>query len=162
MEKYMDNLQQSMKYSLVLGLAGAVILPVSFEIYANIWQALGYVLIGIWSVVSGLKFSSLKFREAFVGMFCTIAYGGIFGFLLYLLIHPVIKNALEKKSVYFQLSLSQEAGFVLYAFVIMLCMFVVWTAKTAILSAFRKMAKNREKTGEYIENAFDDEKEENK
>ena len=158
----MENLQKSMKYSLIFGIIGAILVPLTFEIYANVSRGIGLFLLGIWTVTAGIKFSALKFKEAFIGMTCTVAYSGILGFIFYVLIHPAVKKALEKNSVYFQLSLSEEAYFVLYAAIIMLCIYLVWIAKTAFSSALRKLISNREQTGEYIENAFNDEKEDNK
>ena len=75
----MPDIQKSMKLSLAFGLSGAVILPVLYEVYANISAAAGLVLIAVWAVCAGAKFSALKFKEAFMGMVCTLAYAGILG-----------------------------------------------------------------------------------
>ena len=64
----MPDIQKSMKLSLAFGLSGAVILPVLYEVYANISAAAGLVLIAVWAVCAGAKFSALKFKEAFMGM----------------------------------------------------------------------------------------------
>ncbi len=60
----MPDIQKSMKLSLAFGLSGAVILPVLYEVYANISAAAGLVLIAVWAVCAGAKFSALKFKEA--------------------------------------------------------------------------------------------------
>ena len=143
----MPDIQKSMKLSLAFGLSGAVILPVLYEVYANI---------AVWAVCAGAKFSALKFKEAFMGMVCTLAYAGILGVICYIVIHPKVSDMLNRRSVYFQLSLNQQAYFVLYAVLISLCMFLVWGGIFGVKKAIERFRLNREKTGEYIDKAFDD------
>lgn len=152
----MPDIQKSMKLSLAFGLSGAVMLPVLYEVYANISAAAGLVLIAVWAVCAGAKFSALKFKEAFMGMVCTLAYAGILGVICYIVIHPKVSDMLNRRSVYFQLSLKQQAYFVLYAVLISLCMFLVWGGIFGVKKAIDRFRLNREKTGEYIDKAFDD------
>lgn len=152
----MPDIQKSMKLSLAFGLSGAVILPVLYEVYVNISAAAGLVLIAVWAVCAGAKFSALKFKEAFMGMVCTLAYAGILGVICYIVIHPKVSDMLNRRSVYFQLSLKQQAYFVLYAVLISLCMFLVWGGIFGVKKAIERFRLNREKTGEYIDKAFDD------
>ena len=152
----MPDIQKSMKLSLAFGLSGAVILPVLYEVYANISAAAGLVLIAVWAVCAGAKFSALKFKEAFMGLVCTLAYAGILGVICYIVIHPKVSDMLNRRSVYFQLSLKQQAYFVLYAVLISLCMFLVWGGIFGVKKAIERFRLNREKTGEYIDKAFDD------
>lgn len=152
----MPDIQKSMKLSLAFGLSGAVILPVLYEVYANISAAAGLVLIAVWAVCAGTKFSALKFKEAFMGMVCTLAYAGILGVICYIVIHPKVSDMLNRRSVYFQLCLKQQAYFVLYAVLISLCMFLVWGGIFGVKKAIERFRLNREKTGEYIDKAFDD------
>jgi hypothetical protein len=152
----MPDIQKSMKLSLAFGLSGAVILPVLYEVYANISAAAGLVLIAVWAVCAGAKFSALKFKEAFMGMVCTLAYAGILGVICYIVIHPKVSDMLNRRSVYFQLSLKQQAYFVLYAVLISLCMFLVWGGIFGVKKAIERFRLNREKTGEYIDKAFED------
>ena len=156
------DLQRSMKLSLIFGLAGAVLVPFLYEIYANVSTAAGLFLVAAWTVFVGIKFSFLSFKEAFLGITCTIAYSGILGFVCYIIVHPAVQNVLEKNSVYFQLTLQQQAYFVLYTIVIFLCMYVIWLAKFGVQCAIGKLKNNRDKAGEYIDNAFEDEKDEQK
>lgn len=152
----MTDIQKSMKLSLVFGLSGAVIMPVMYEMYANVSNAAGLVLIAVWAVLAGVKFSAVRFREALVGMVCTLAYAGILGVVCYVLIHPWVSRTLSQRSVYFQLSLREQAYFVLYAVLISLCMFIVWGGIFGVKKALERFRLNSEKTGEYINNAFDD------
>ena len=142
----MPDIQKSMKLSLAFGLSGAVILPVLYEVYANISAAAGLVLIAVWAVCAGAKFSALKFKEAFMGMVCTLAYAGILGVICYIVIHPKVSDMLNRRSAYF----------VLYAVLISLCMFLVWGGIFGVKKAIERFRLNREKTGEYIDKAFDD------
>ena len=59
------DLQRSMKLSLIFGLAGAVLVPFLYEIYANVSTAAGLFLVAAWTVFVGIKFSFLSFKEAF-------------------------------------------------------------------------------------------------
>ena len=152
----MPDIQKSMKLSLAFGLSGAVILPVLYELYANISAAAGLVLVAVWAVCAGAKFSALKFKEAFMGMVCTLAYAGILGVICYIVIHPKVSDMLNRRSVYFQLRLKQQAYFVLYAVLISLCMFLVWSGIFGVKKAIERFRLNREKTGEYIDKAFED------
>ncbi|WP_294586774.1 hypothetical protein [Ruminococcus sp.] len=152
----MPDIQKSMKLSLAFGLSGAVIMPVMYEVYANISAAIGLLLIAAWAVYAGARFSVIRFREAFVGMICTLAYAGILGVICYIVIHPRVSDMLGRRSVYFQLSLKQQAYFVLYAVLISLCMFIVWGGIFGVRKAWERFRLNSEKTGEYIDKAFDD------
>ena len=109
-----------MKLSLTFGLTGAVIMPVIYEIYANISQSGGLFIAGIWVLFIGIKLSSLSFKEAVIGITCTIAYTAILGFVAYMVIHPAVTKMLMKRSVYFQLSLKAQFQFVAYCFWIFL------------------------------------------
>lgn len=152
----MENFRKAMKYSLIFGLIGAVAVPLLYEVYANVSTAVGLVLMCVWVVCAGIKFSGLSFREAFVGITCSISYTGILGFVIYVLIHPAVQNLLMKNSVYFQLTYQQKFRFLLYAAIIHVSMYVLWLVRFGITCAFRKLKSNSDKTGEYIDNAFSD------
>lgn len=155
----MDNLKQAMKLSIIFGFIGAVLMPLIYEIYANISAAAGLFLAAVWVIFAGIKFSALSFKEAFMGITCTIAYSGILGWVCYLFIHPKIVDMLISRSVYFQLTLQQQLYFVLYSFLIFMCMYLVWIVRFSLAKAVAKLKSNSEKTGEYINNAFSDENE---
>lgn len=152
----MENLNRSMKLSLEFGLSGAVLLPVIYEVYANISTSIGLFLVAAFACFAGVKFSALKFREAFVGITCTIAYSGILGWVCYLFIHPRVVDMLLKKSVYFSLDIRQQLYFLLYCFIILVCIYLIWLVRFGLHKAMEKFKSNSEKTGSYIENAFDD------
>ena len=158
----MDNMQKSMKYSIIFGLCGAVILPFIYEIYANVSSTFGILLWTGGIIFAGVKFSSLDFKEAFLGITCTIAYSGIFGGIFYMFIHPKIMDFLINRSVYFQLTLKQQLTFIGYIFFISIVMYVIWAMKFLAKRTFAKLKNNSEKAGDYIENAFSEENEENK
>lgn len=155
----MDNFKRAMKLSMIFGFIGAVLMPIIYEIYANISTAIGLSLAFIWVIFSGIKFSSLSFKEAFMGITCTIAYSGILGWICYLFIHPRIVDMLISRSVYFQLTLQQQLYFVVYCFLIFLGMYILWIVRFSLAKAIAKLKSNSEKTGEYIDNAFNDENE---
>lgn len=154
------DLNKSMKYSLIFGLAGAFTLPFIYEMYANISSALALGLLGLGVIYAGVKFSRMKFKEAAVGITCTIAYSGILGGVWYMIVHPKIQESLIKRSVYFQLTVKEQLYFLLYSFLILLGMFAVCGLCLGIKGTAAKLKSNGEKAGEYIDNAFDDEEEE--
>lgn len=153
----MLDLRRSMKLAIGFGLTGAVLMPVLYEIYANISAGIALVLVLIWVLFAGVKFSSLTFKEAVIGITCTIAYSGILGFVCYFLIHPAVMKLLVKNSVYFQLGIRSQLLFVAYCFFIFLGMYLVWLIRFCGRKTLEKFRSNSEKAGEYIENAFDDE-----
>ena len=153
----MLDLRRSMKLAIGFGLTGAVLMPVLYEIYANISAGIALVLVLIWVLFAGVKFSSLTFKEAVIGITCTIAYSGILGFVCYFLIHPAVMKLLVKNSVYFQLGIRSQLLFFAYCFVIFLGMYLVWPIRFCGRKTLEKFRSNSEKAGEYIDNAFDDE-----
>lgn len=156
----MLDLKRAMKLSLIFGLSGALLMPVIYEIYANVSQNVGLTMAGIWVLFIGIKLSSLSFKEAVIGITCTIAYTAILGFIAYMVIHPAITNMLMKRSVYFQLSLKEQFRFVIYCFWIFLGIYGIWVTRFALAKAIAKFKSNSEKTGAYIDNAFNDEDDE--
>ena len=152
----MDNLQKSMKYSMIFGIVGAVLMPVVYELYANVSQTFALLLWTSGTVYCGIKFSSHSFKDAFLGITCTMAYSGVLGSICYMIIHPKIKDFLMRRSVYFQLGLKEQAMFFMWIFLIMLLMYVIWAVRFAIVKTASRLKTNSEKAGEYIDNAFSD------
>lgn len=153
----MKDLPRAMKLSLIYGLIGAALIPFLYEFYANISRTGALVLVGIWAIGVGLKFSSLAFKEATVGITACLAYTGILGLICYVIIHPAIVSFLEKNSAYFLLSLKEQSLYVLYVAIILACMYIVCYAKYGIVKAISQLKGNSEKTGQYINDAFNDE-----
>ncbi len=155
----MDSLKRSMKYSLIFGICGSVVIPVIYEIYANVSKDLGLLLFSAYVITAGVKFSPLPFKDAALGMICMAAYSCVLAIPAFLLIHPWIKQMLEKRSKYFQLTFSQQLRFVILILLIFLLMFLVWAARAGFKKAFEKFRSNGEKAKGYIDNAFDDSEE---
>ncbi|MBQ8966217.1 MAG: hypothetical protein IJ063_06570 [Ruminococcus sp.] len=145
-----------MKLALCFGLTGAVLLPLLYEVFANISSTVGLVLVAGWVLFAAVKFSGLSFKEAIIGITCCIAYSGVLGFVCYLAIHPLVVNTLVKHSVYFQLSYRAQLVFVGLCFLIFMGMYLVWLVRFACRKTIEKFRSNSEKAGEYIDNAFDD------
>ena len=79
----MLDLRRSMKLAIGFGLTGAVLMPILYEIYANVAGGLALIMVLGWVLFAGVKFSALTFKEAVIGITCTIAYSGILGFVCY-------------------------------------------------------------------------------
>ena len=152
----MTDLRRSMKQAIILGLTGAVLIPVLYEVYANISTGGGLLLLTAWFIFAGIKFSGMSFKEAFIGIICTLAYSGVLGFVCSLAIHPAVMEMLVKRSVYFRLGLQGTIGFVVYALVISLIMYIIWVIRFFARKTIEKFRSNSEKTGQYIDNAFSD------
>ena len=152
----MPDLRRSMKLSIGFGLTGAILLPIFYEIYANISTSVGLFFVLCLVIFAGVKFSALTFKEALIGITCTIAYSGVFGFVCALAIHPAIMKMLINRSVYFQLSPKQMLLFVTTCFFLYTGMYLLWVLRFALQKVIAKFKSNSELAGSYIENAFDD------
>ena len=152
----MKDIQTSMRLSLIFGLVGAVFLPVIYELYANVSRPFAIFLILVYSITAGFVMSSLKTGSALLGITVCIIYNAFFGMLAYIIIHPAVQHFLNSHSQYFQLSLSEYAGFLLYTALILLCMYLVCFVRKCVGMAYSKFKANSDKTGSYIENAFSD------
>lgn len=152
----MDSLKRSMKYSLIFGICASVVIPVIYELYANVSADLALVLFAIYVITAGVKFSPLSVKDAMLGMTCTLAYGGVLAIPAFLIIHPWVRGMLEKRSKYFSLTFGQQLRFVIYILLIFLLMYLVWAARAGFKKAFEKFRSNSEKAKGYIDNAFDD------
>lgn len=154
----MDSMKRSMKYSLIFGICGSAVIPVIYELYANVSKDLALLLFACYVIFAGVKFSPLPFREAMLGITCTVAYSGVLSIPMFLLIHPWVKSVLEKRSKYFRPALSEQLRFIIMTALIFLLMYLVWAARAGIKKAFEKFRSNGEKAKGYIDNAFDDTK----
>ncbi len=152
----MDEMKKAMKYSLVFGICGSVVIPVICELYANISKDFALFLFACYIVFAGVKFSSLHAKEAMLGMTAMIAYSGVLAIPVYLVVHPAVKSMLEKRSQYFQLTFQQSLRLIIMLALTFLLMYLVWIARAGINKAAAKFRSNSEKTKEYIDNAFDD------
>ncbi len=153
----MPDLRRSMKLAICFGLIGAVLLPVLYEIYANISTTVGLFFVICWVLFAGVKFSALTFKEALIGITCNIAYSGVLGFICALAIHPAAMKLLISRSVYFQLGLKEKLMFVTTCFFLFMGMYLLWVIRFALRKVMEKFRSNREMAGSYIENAFNDE-----
>lgn len=152
----MLDLRRSMKLAICFGLTGAVLMPVLYEVYANISSGIGLLTVLGWVIFVGVKFSGLTFKEALIGITCTIAYSGILGFVCYFAVHPAVMGMLEKHSKYFSLGLQAQLVFVTYCFFIFMGMYLLWLIRFCVRKVIEKFKSNSDSAGEYIENAFDD------
>lgn len=153
----MKDFQRAMKLSLAFGLCGAVLLPLLYECYANISRTAALVLIGAWALFTGLKLSALDIKAALLASAAELIYTAGLGFVVFVLIHPAVVRSLEKNSKYFFLTLKEQGVFVVYAFALMLLVFVACIAVWGIKGAVRRIRDNNELAASYIENAFDSE-----
>ena len=156
----MDEMKRSMKYSVILGICGAIAIPLLYELYANISKDGALVLFAAYMLFAGVKFSSLRAKEALVGITAAAAYSVILALPLFMIVHPRVKSFLTRRSKYFSLTFAESADFFAKIALMLTIMYLVWAARAGFTAAFKKFRSNGEKAGSYIENAFDDSKEE--
>lgn len=156
----MECMKRSMKYSLVFGICGCFVIPVIYEIYANVSRDIALWLFAAYVLAAGVKFSGLPAKEAFLGITCTVAYSSVLAIPAFLLVHPRVKSMLEKRSKYFALPFREQVRFLIAAALIFLLMYLFWLTRAGFKKAFEKFRSNGEKAKGYIENAFDDSKDE--
>ena len=103
----MDTMKRSMKCSLIFGICGCAVIPVLYEVYANVSKDVALVLFALYVVAAGVKFSPLPAKDAMLGITCTIAYSGVLSIPMFLIVHPWVRDMLQKRSKYFALSFSE-------------------------------------------------------
>lgn len=153
----MDDFKKTMKYSLIFGLSGAVVIPLFYEIYANISRTVGIVLVAVWAVTAGIKLSSQKLSHAIPGTTACLGYTGILGIVCYTVIHPAVTDFLNSHSEYVLLSLDEQARFVLYTALIGLGIYILCFFRRGIINASNRIKRNGDKAAAYIKDAFADE-----
>ena len=120
----MDTMKRSMKYSLIFGICGCAVIPVLYEVYANVSKDVALVLFALYVVAAGVKFSPLPAKDAMLGITCTIAYSGVLSIPMFLIVHPWVRDMLQKRSKYFALSFSEQIRFVVMFALIFLLMYL--------------------------------------
>lgn len=152
----MNDVQKTLKYSLVFGLTGAVIIPLFYEIYANISKTIGLLLVAVWVIAAGVKLSSEKLKYGILGATACLAYTGVLGLVCYTVIHPAAVSFINSHAGYIQLSLEEQAWFLLYAALIGLCMYFICFARRGLMKAVSLIKGNGDKAAAYIQDAFTD------
>ncbi len=150
------DINKALKIAVICGIAGAVFVPVCYEVYANISRNIACFLLLAAACAVGVRLCVNKLSSAllaFVTMFVMEAGLGIVGFMI---IHPAIKSYLSDHSKYFYLGLADSARYFVNAALIQLVIPAILIAKAAFLTAFKKLKENSEAAGKYIDNAFDD------
>lgn len=144
-----------MKYSIILGVIGSVLVPLLYEVYANIGRGFAILLLFVWAAVCFVRLMHFEFKESLLAITCTIAYTAILGIVMYVVIHPAVQGFLEKNSKYYYLTLKEEAAFFAFAIGVMLLLYLLCIMKLIIQMSIARLEEISEKSGEYIENAFD-------
>ena len=152
----MKDFQRAMKLSICFGLAGAVLVPLMYECYANISRATALFILAGWAVFIGIKYSLLSHRAALLAASAGLAYTLGLGLIFYILIHNAAVSLLEKNSKYFYLTLKEQMLWWLYAVLIILSAFAVMFFVWGIQYAARRIKSNNERAADYIANAFDE------
>ena len=149
------DLKKPMKYSIILGVLGSVLVPLLYEVYANIGKGFAVLLLFVWAGVCFVKLMRFPIKEGVLSITCTIAYTGILGIVMYVVIHPAVQSFLEKNSKYYYLTLKEEAAFFGFAIGVMLLLYLMLFMKVIIQRSVARLKEISEKSGEYIENAFE-------
>ena len=84
----MDSMKRSMKYSLIFGICGSAVIPLIYEMYANVSKDLALIFFAVYILTAGVKFSSLPAKDAMLGMTCTVAYSSVLAIPMFIIIPP--------------------------------------------------------------------------
>ena len=152
----MKDFPKAMKLSLCFGLIGAVLVPLMYEVYANVSHGVSLFVLAGWAVFIGVKYSFLSRKAALLAGAAGMAYTFGLGLIFYIIIHNAAVAMLEKNSKYFYLTLKEQMLWWLYAVLILLSAFVVMFFVWGIKYAVRRIRSNSERVGDYIANAFDE------
>ena len=149
------ELKLPMKYSIILGVIGSALIPVLYEVYANISRGFAVLLLFVWALICFIKLMRFPTREGMLSITCTIAYTGILGIVMYVCIHPAVQSFLEKNSKYYYLTLKEELLFFAFAIGVMVMLYILYFARVFLIKSIARLKENSEKAGEYIDNAFE-------
>lgn len=152
----MKDFKKAMKLSLCFGLAGAVLLPLMYECYANISRTAALIILAAWAVFIGIKYSMLSHRAGMLASSAGLAYTIGMGLIFYIIIHNAAVSLLEKNSKYFYLSVKEQLMWWLYAVLILLSAYVVMLFVWGVQYAAKRIKTNNERAADYIANAFDE------
>lgn len=152
----MTNIQKAMKYSLIYGFIGAVLLPLIHESYANIGKTFSLLVLALLVLAMTVRLSRFSFKEAMLGITVTLAVSSVLGACLYLFIHERVVDFLESNSKYFYLGVTGHFRYYVSAVFILLSGYVVCLIIFGFKSLFRKFRDNQTQVKDYIDNAFDD------
>lgn len=152
----MTNIQNAMKYSLIYGFIGAVLLPFIHESYANIGKTFSLLVLSALVLVMTVRLSQFSFKEALLGITVTLAVSSVLGACLYLFIHQKVVDFLEKNSKYFALEMTEHFRYYVSVVLILLSGYLICLIIFGFKGLFRKFRHNQTAVKDYIDNAFDD------
>lgn len=152
----MTDLQKAVKLSLVTGFIGAAALPILHEMYANISK--GFVIFCLLAgcVVSGILYSKREVKNAICAITVQISISAALGFVLYLLIHPLIVSFLNNISKYFYLSGFDSIYYYALVLLSLIGIYFMYAVSHIIVMLVKRTKDSNEKIKSYIDNAFDD------
>lgn len=152
----MTNIQTAMKYSLIYGFIGAVLLPFIHESYANIGKIFSLLVLSALVLAMTVRLSQFSFKEALLGITVTLAVSSVLGACLYLFIHEKVVDFLERNSKYFALEMTEHFRYYVSVVLILLSGYLVCLIIFGFKGLFRKFRDNKTAVKDYIDNAFDD------
>lgn len=152
----MNDVRRAMKLSLIFGLISAVVVPLMFEMYANVSRTGAMALLAVWAGFIGVKLSGLTFKSSMLAASAVLAYTLGLGIVAFVVIHPMTVRKLEASSKYFYLSFKEMIIFLISAALIMLFIFIVIWITMAAKYAVAHIKSNGERVEAYIDDAFKD------
>lgn len=151
-----ENTTVAVKKALAFGFAGALGIPLCYEIFCNLSGIISYALLVLAAVFAGVKFSRIKLKDALFGFVLMFVLMTGFGIIAFMIIHPAAVKFLEERSRYFYASAADSARFFVKAAAIQLVVPAVCIAKSSLEIFLKKLKENSDATKNYIDNAFDD------
>ncbi len=152
----MTNIQKVIKYSLIYGFIGAVLLPFIHESYANIGKTFSLLVLASLVLVMTIRLSAFSFKEAILGITVTLAVSSVLGACIYLFVHNSVVDFLERNSKYFALGMTGHFRYYTFASLILLSGYAVCLLIFGFKGLIRKFKDNQTAAKSYIDNAFDD------
>ena len=152
----MTNIQNAMKYSLIYGFIGAVLLPFIHESYANIGKTFSLLVLSALVLAMTVRLSQFSFKEAMLGITVTLAVSSVLGACFYLFIHERVVDFLERNSKYFALEMMEHFRYYISVVLILLSGYLICLIIFGFKGLFRKFRGNQMVVKDYIDNAFDD------
>lgn len=151
----MTSFQRAIKYSLIYGFIGAVLLPLIHESYANIGKTFSLLVLALLVLAMTIKLSMFGFKEAFIGITLTLSVSCVLGECLYFGMYEKIAGFLEKNAEYFSLGITEHFRYYISAAAILLSGYAVCLLIFGFKRLIRRFKDNQKAAQSYIDNAFD-------
>lgn len=151
-----SNNEKAMKYFILFTIGSALLLPFGYEIYANLSRTFAWIILSVWVIAAGVKFSRLPLKNAMLGITSFVFSSVVMSVIGYLAIHPAVRSWIERHSEYFELTLAESLGYWYAAFLSLFAVYIVFFAALGVKKAVIALISEPDSVTDAVDNAFAD------